>query len=686
VFPIARLDMLLQSCAPGKRAAIADLLAGLRAPKSAQLLQVAVANTHQILVRLTDDAPNKRLRFYRDAASECLVILSRDRKLSDESYLSAEDIDADPIYKILAQDDPEQSWEKRALQSVLLMALLAESPFVEDITNLAKGVGRSPVIPGISAPDLVITQCLVLCRYLSGRAHKEVLAAKLTSAIERYLQDLLQSAVDPKAYELSLDLTEALDRLSAPGADEPKWDPSERLRKLATSLSVRCSAAIHHQHRPTVHQVPPLHQLLEFLEYLKRRNQGLYSWAATHTLLSSHAMPLLGGAGHRRVTWTRAPTPRISILAPDLSTGSRKAVPSEKCESVLRSIDLPVLKAIGTEVLETNEVSEEVFAKRKQQFRDFCTRWAAMHGVRISLGAIHRLLPLALGGGAAPDETFCHLLALREVTRRDAGIHYFSPAIHVVTARYREAVSGLARYLGLQDWIEEGWHTSDQDSYFGASMRPSISALRELIQYLRHLARLPRGKPTIDNRLLAYNAEAARVTLMFLAATGARPVEDVLPNESLVNSEVWEILLSEKDSLLYRSTRKLPLAPRVFEAIAGLVERQRALAVQFGCRFDCQSSVFLVDKSGGQHAPTIANLKEYVPEFRARWPWPNDILRHHFRSRLWELGCSATTLELAMGHLGKSQTPDSEFAMRSIGEPASSLRPYADQLLDELGF
>ena len=678
--------MLLQSCAPAKREPIADLLARLRAPKSAELLEATIANTNQILVRLGDELPDKRLRFFRDASSECLRILSRDRRLSDESYISAQDIDADPIYRIFAHDDPEQACEKRALQSLLLTALLAEDPSVEDITILAKGVERSAVIPGISAPDSVITQCLVLCRYFSQRADKEVLSAKLTSAIERSLQGLLKSALDPKAFEPSREVTEALDRLSESGGDEPKWDPSERLQKLASSLSVRCSAAIRHQHRPTVHQVPPVHQLLEFLEYLKRRNHGLYSWAATHALLSSHAIPLLGGAGHRRVTWTREPTPRISILAPDLSTGSRTAVPSEKCELILRSIDLPALKAIGTEVLETNEVSEEVFAKRKQQFRDFCTRWAAMHGARISLGAIHRLLPLALGGGAAPDETFCHLLALREVTRRDAGIHYFSPAIPVVVPRYQQAVSELARHLGLQDWIEEGWHTSDQDSYFGASMRPSISALRELIQYLRHLATLPRGKPTIDNRLLAYNAEAARVTLMFLAATGARPVEDVLPNDSLVNSEVWEILLSEKDSLLYRSTRKLPLAPRVFEAIAGLGERQRVLAVQFGCRFDCQSSVFLVDKAGGQHAPTIANLKEHVPEFRARWPWPNDILRHHFRSRLWELGCSATTLELAMGHLGKSQTPDSEFAMRSIGEPVSSLRPYVDQLLDELGF
>lgn len=676
----------MQSCAPAKQAAVADLLARLRVPKSAQLLRTALTNGHELLVQIVDEVPDRHLRLYRDAARECLGALQRNPLMSDESYVSAKDITADPVYRMFAHDDPDQSWEKAALQAVLLLSLLTEAPSDDDIRTLAEGVEHAPVIKGTAPPDSLVTRGVLVSHFLRQQACKDARAATLASTVDRYLQELLKSTADPKTFSPASELTEAIDRSLAEAAQAPASEPVERLRRLATSLSVRCSAAIRHQHRPAVHQAPPLQQLNELFVQLRRRNEGLFNWATTHALLSSHAIPLLGGGAHRRIHWSLAETPRISIHALELSRRSKDGAIPTRCEAVEHSLSLPVLNALASRTLRTETLTEEGFGKRKQQFRDFCARWAAEHGVRISLGTVQRLLPIALGGGSSSDETFCHLLALREVTRRDAGIHYFSPSVDEVVRRYTQAVQYLALELGLDDWMEEGWRIEPQWAFFGASLRPCVAAIQELIRHLSQSSGLPRGKPTLDNRLRAHNAEVGLVTIMYLAVTGARPVDDVVPKTVFWSHEAGEIVLSEKDSLLYRSTRKLPLPTRLLAANARLAERQRELEVLFGRRFDHQYPLFLVDGYGVQHPPTIANLKAYVPGFAELWPWPNDILRHYFRTRLWELGCSAEVLEQAMGHLGKSQTPDSPFAMRPIGEPLLSMRPYVDQLLDELGF
>lgn len=122
------------------------------------------------------------------------------------------------------------------------------------------------------------------------------------------------------------------------------------------------------------------------------------------------------------------------------------------------------------------------------------------------------------------------------------------------------------------------------------------------------------------------------------------------------------------------------------KVVSRFAERQRSLEIQLGRRIENPQALFLFDINGSVLAPTVANMKATIPGFSDYWLWPNDILRHYFRTRLWELGCSAGVLELAMGHLGKSQTPDTHFSMQPISATSQPVTPYINQLLDELGF
>lgn len=324
----------------------------------------------------------------------------------------------------------------------------------------------------------------------------------------------------------------------------------------------------------------------------------------------------------------------------------------------------------------------------KANYRDFVAQRTDNYGIRLPLAEIHRLLPKMLGGGNALDNTLLHLLGLTDINRRDAGIYYFSPSVPDLLERYKRAVRQLvASVLALPDWLDEGWTAvPDQSGCFGSSVRPSMAALKKLVTNLRNASELPRGRPTFESRLMAFNAEAAYVTVLFLASTGSRPLDEVFPDTSAWDARSREIMLSEKDSLLYRSTRKVPLVERLLHGVEQFTERRRDLEKHFGKRFDARLLVFLVTPEGQIVPPTIANMKMLVPTFAACWPWPNDILRHHFRSRLWELGCHPFVLDHAMGHLGKSQTADTPLRTQPIASNVRPSIPYIERLLDEIGF
>jgi hypothetical protein len=681
---------LIQSFPPSQSGAVGSLLARLRAPNGAEMLRTVLFWVEEALVRLADEIGSESLKIYRDAARECLNVLARNPGLSDESHTNVGVFPSDPVYKIIAQPSASDRWEKRSLRNALLCLLLQESPSDDDITKLTKAIKLPPVISQIPVPpDSPVAQLTLIKTYLQILARADRDAAETASLLHHIHQALLVSAPKPEEFCLSAEQL-ALVKTSAE-IGEPagrKETSSDLLNKLTISLVVRAGASIRHVHKPLVQQIPDLDEVARFLSDARRRNPDLGDWLAINTVLSTFSNSLLAGPKSPRFQISEEyGSAALVVSAPALGKKGVTTGAGDYWETICPELILPIPTSILKQAMHLRGLPEYAFERKKKQLNDFIGSWANDHGPRMKLGALHRVLPAALGGGKSFDATLLHLLGLSDISRRDAGIHYFSPEIPEVLRRYQGAVTTLLGSVGLSEWLEDGWtEIPAQAGCFGASARPSREAITRLVKFLRDAAQLPRGKPTPENRVRTFNAGAAYQTVLYLAATGARPTGDVFPTAPQWDRESAESLLSEKDSLLYRSTRKLPVEERMVDGIAKLADRQHAIELVFGKRFDPQLLVFLIDSQGLPLPPTIANMKAHIPGFADHWPWPNDILRHHFRSRLWELDCDAIVLEHAMGHLGKSQTPDTPLSMRPISETVCPAVPYITRLLDEIGF
>lgn len=685
-----RLESLIQSCPPTQSGSVGNLLARLRAPNGAEMLRTALFWVEEALVRLSDETGSESLKIYRDAARGCIYVLAQNSGLSDESHTDVDAFPSDPVYKIIARASASDRWEKRSLRHAFLCLLLQESPSDEDITKLAKAIKLPPVISQIPVPpDSPVAQLTLIEKYFQLRASDDADAAQTASLLHRIHQALLASTSNPESFGLSseqLALVKASAEIGRPAGR--KETSSDLLNKLTISLVVRAGASIRHVHKPLVQQIPDLDEVARFLSDARRRNPDLGDWLTIHTVLSTFANALLAGPKSPRFeTSEQYGSTALVVAAPALGKKHRATEVGDHWETILPELILPIPQSILKRARQLTTLPEYAFARKKKELNDFVGSWADANGPRIKLGALHRLLPAALAGGKSFDTTLLHLLGLSDISRRDAGIHYFSPVISEVLRRYQGAIATLLGSIGLSEWLDDGWtEIPAQAGCFGASARPSREALARLVRFLRNAAQLPRGKPTPENRQRTSTADAAYLTVLHLASTGARPVEGVFPTTYQWDRESAELLLSEKDSLLYRSTRKLPIEGRLVDGVAKLADRQHGLELLLGNRFDPQLLVFLVDSQGLTMPPTIANMKALIPGFADHWPWPNDILRHHFRSRLWELGCDPVVLERAMGHLGKSQTPDNPLSMRPISETVRPAISYITRLLDEIGF
>ncbi len=641
------------------------------------------------LADLTDRIPIPSLQNFRNAAIACLKQMARSPQLFDDSFTDPDKIGSDPIYQAYLQATRSDTWEKNALRQGLLYSLLLEGAKDGDYQDLLEAIRHPPILTCIDPPpDSHLRRIALVATFYECKSQQDAKCCRPAITLAMLLEKILAYSPTPEEFRVTDDQRNAIASLVETGrniAREPT--SSEILKKLSISLNTRIGQSIRHLHAPAIVRLPDAYQVGELLQWLQVTNPDVGSFAAINTLLSGFAGAVLGKAGpHRYKVEGDRYSALLKIQSPDLEKCSS---PPDGCGwmAIDTSLYLPIPLRVLRMASQLKQSHAYSFDAAKLRFRDAVNAWKDNHGVDINLGRLHMLLPAQLGPEGTFDNTLLHLLGLKDISSRDAGIHYFSPHAAEIIRRYQRAVETLAIRTALAEWMEEGWTDClVPDHGFGASVRPSLNGLVALVSFLEEAARRTRGRTSLENRIRNFNAEAARLTVLFLASTGARPVESVFPERDQWSAESRTLLLSEKDSLLYRSTRTMPIVDRLWVGVKRFTERKHALEVELGRRFDQRLIVFLVDADGNPQYPTISNLKARVPGFADHWPWPNDVLRHHFRSRLWEMGCPSSILERAMGHLGKSQTPDAMYSMEPVGDATSGIAPYVGQLLDEIGF
>jgi hypothetical protein len=411
-------------------------------------------------------------------------------------------------------------------------------------------------------------------------------------------------------------------------------------------------------------------------------------WILCHALLGSYAKPLLGGGDGKRFRYANvhgSTTSTIEVQTPSFGVKKEQS-PVAGCLEVRQEFSMPLPVALVNKASNLCTCPDYSYDKAARLARADLERWGSTRGFYLRLPKLHRMLPNRIDDGAT-DKTVQHLLGFAEAAPRDSGIYYFSPEIQVVKERFKGALEGLAEALGHPEIVEDGWTTADDEAVcVGISIRPNPAAIRRLVQYLSESSKLQRGKQSKLSRRHAFNARVSYLTILFLAASAARPTGRVVPERRQLLVEDGIALLSEKDSLLYRSTRLTRLNERVCRGIESFREDRRAIEAALGRSFSRELEIFLIDDADNAVIPSVSNMKRFVAGFAELWPWPDDVLRHHFRSRAWELGCPSDTLATLLGHLPKSATPDGIFAARPINDSIRDADSYISTLLDELGF
>lgn len=684
-----RRDFLVESCPLAISGDVRELFERIRVPNGGQMLHHALSGIEEALTQISDEIPCEPLRRYRNAVIGCLKQMGRSPEFSDDSFIDVDAFPSDPRYRLLLDHSAGDRWEKRTLLNAFLFLLLLERPAEESLTPMVHFIKRPPTLVGLVPPESLIIKLVMVQELIQAGAQQNNAAIQASNILKGLVEQLLSWSPTPEKFTLPPDQRKAILASVAYSHPGGRIDmPSDLLKKLAVSINTRIGSSLRHIHKPLVQTIPEATSVAMYLSGVRRSNKELGDWLAINTVLSTFAGALLGGPASHRINLDGAgDTLALKISAPLLGKTKETTADSRQWANVDHTLRLPLPRAIVKRAEQLLKSPGYDFDSKKKQHHGFLNLWASDEGFPIPLGSAHRVLPAMLGGGEVMDSTLLCLLGLADISRRDAGIYYFSPVIPEIVCRYQHAVASVVTMIDQPEWLGGGWTTlPEQTGCFGASVRPSTDALKDLVGFLRTRAKLSPGKPSLESRIQSFNAEAAYLTVLYLASTGARPVNNVFPPPADWSPASGELMLSEKDSLLYRSTRKLPIVDRLATGVSRFGERQRSLEIQLGRRIDSPQAVFLVGKDGSVLAPTVANLKATIPGFSDFWPWPNDIFRHYFRTRLWELGCSAWVLERAMGHLGKSQTPDAHFSMMPVSETLLSISPYINRLLDELGF
>jgi integrase len=638
------------------------------------------------LTRLCDyhDAPV--LLDARDIIRGILRLLQHNADLSRNDYRSLAAVpDAiDDAYRSLPITRPVEEWWRETLREALLsQLLLSPNPITVDL--LAKALrNRLPISFALhQRQHAPLVRILLVrdCLQIAGNEYARLaIALTDTAKLLESLPPLRKETLHSENATALAELRKAQKLLAAIPS------PRERLSRLARDIGVAALAQRREYHAPTEQRLPLLeirHELIQRSNRWNEPERTALNAALLLGRLGAHILKTENLDPHCHIEHDHLHETWIYRRLPDAPEFSRQ-LDGLGYENVGRQLHLPVPRRLGDAIKmlvlagQGSHALRNLEKKLRELSRD--------SGQPITLRRLTRIFEYALEN-ETPDEALVTLLGLQPQAHRDAGIHYYAPNINELIKRVQNVIEQTVSILDL-DVLNDGWSSPPPPPtpYLGYSFRADVGAVHRLIKALQSSAELGRGRATPQRVVDAYNARVARLTLMYLAGTGARPTGTVLPSKGDVSFTDRAAITSEKDAIGYRSTRLVPLPSQFITEVTDFecwASNKRLLPHK-----PTNDDPFLMLRAvdGRFLAPTITALKETVAGFGENWVWPDDMLRHLFRSRLWDMGCPSSWLRRVMGH----HPPHGATDMPWHSQPQwHGLHDWSDQInehLNALGF
>lgn len=661
-------------------------LAALRVPPACYELSSVATACEPSLTRLCDFHDAAALLEARDVIRGILRLLPQHAELAKNDYRSINDVPEngiDAAYRALPLHQPIEPWWRETLREALL-ARLVLSPAANTIELLASALRRGlPISLGLrqrqNSPAVRIA-LLAECLTIEGAEY-----AKLTHALTDTVT-LLDNLPAPRREALHPENAAQLAELrKGRQTPAPTRSPRERLARLARDTGVIALAQRREFHAPPPQRLSSVETLHELIRRAGRWNESertalqatlVLGRLGCHILRTDNQDPHCRIEHHLHEAWAERRLPDMPEF--------RRKLEGPGYAQVGRVLHLPLPRRLGHAVAtmatarDGNRALRDLHRKLRDLSRD--------SSQPVTIRRVSRVLEHELEH-ETPDEAVMTLLGMQAEARRDAGIHYFAPSASELTRRYHTAVEHIVASLDL-DVLDDGWSVppTAPTPFIGYSYRADADTFRSLIASLQATAELGRGRTNSERVIEAYNARVARLTLMYLAATGTRPTGTVLPRRGDISLDDRAAIASEKDALGYRSTRLVPLSARLIVEIREF-ERWASSKGLLAHIDSPDSPLAMLRAADGTFAtPSIIAIKEVVAGFAGQWLWPDDMLRHLFRSRLWEMGCPSSWLRRLMGHHPRHGATDMPWSARPQWEGLHDWSHRIDEHLDELGF
>ena len=621
----------------------------------------------------------------RDVIRGILRLLPQYADLSRNDYRSLDAVPdtIDETYRALPLYQSIEPWWRETLRDALLSRLLLspESTSTGLFTAaLRRGLPISLALRQRQNSPAVRIALLKDCLTTEGAEYARLCQALTDTAVLLEKSPAVRKELLHPENAAALEDLRKVHSISAPTAS-----PRERLSRLARDIGVVALAQRREYHTPASQRLPSIEMLFELIRRSNRWNEPdrlalhatlLLGRLGTHILETENQDPHCRIEHHIHETW-------VERQLPDLPEFTRR-LEGPGHAPVGRRLFLPIPRRLGHALVTVCSTGKgrHILRTLQKKLRDLSRE----NGQPVTMRRLSRLFEYELENDA-PDEALMTLIGLQPQARRDAAIHYFAPTTRVLVERVRSSIERLTARFDL-DVLDDGWSVPPPapTSYFGYSYRADAEAFRSLVTMLNSAAELGRGRASSQSVIDAYNARVARLTLMFLAATGSRPTGIVLPCKADISFADRAALVSEKDALGYRSTRLVPLSERFiaeFRAFEHWADSKHLLPRNA----PTDTPLAMLRTIDGTYiSPTITATKETVARFAEHWVWPDDMLRHLFRSRLWDMGCPSNWLRRTMGHHPPHGARDMLWCARPQWDGLHDRMDLIDNYLCTLGF
>ena len=661
-------------------------LLALRIPSACYELSSVALACEPALTHLCDHRDAAALLDARDVIRGILRLLPRYPDLTRNDYRSLNDVpesNIDDAYRSLPLHQQIEPWWRETLREALITRLiLAPSTTTIEILSgaLNRGLPVSLSLHQRQNDPAIRIALLIECLGICGTEYTKLIHALTDIATILGTLPALRKEIFHPENQAQL---EELRRLHL--HPTPSLSSRERLARLARDIGVTALAQRRNHHAPSSQQLPTIETLRELvrrsskwgeLECIALQAALLLGRLGCHLLLTANQDPHCRVENHIHEAW-------VARRLPDTPDFTRR-LDGPEYSLVGRLLNLPLPRQLGHALatIGTAADGKQALSNLKRKLRDF----SRDNGQPVTIARISRVFEYELEQ-EAPDEALMTLLGMQAEARRDAGIHYLAPDGALLVQRLSSTIERIVDTLDL-DMLDRGWSVPPAvpTQYFGYSYRADTNVLRKFVAMIQSASELNPGRRSPRRAIEAYNARVTRLTLMFLAATGSRPTGTVLPRKGDISLEDRAAIVSEKDSLGYRSTRLVPLCARLVTEIRDFETWASSKNLPPLVTTADTPLAMLRTEDGTFIIPTISAIANAFPDLSPQWSWPDDMLRHLFRSRLWEMGCPSSWLRRVMGHYPPHGSADMPWCARSLWNGLHDWSPLIDKHLDELGF